>query len=202
MGWRRRLGFLLTLAGFWFFSDQLTKFLVLDHLSYVPNGSANAGIWQRFLHGQHAIASGPVTVFDSWWHLQYAENGGGAFSLLAGLQESLRRPLFITAGILSISLLIAYYFVSDPSLRVRRWGLAIVIGGALGNFVDRVRLHHVIDFIVWHVGSRYYWPSFNVADAAVAIGAVLLILEPRLKVGPGKSPIGNSTPGGAPAQTG
>jgi signal peptidase II len=87
------------------------------------------------------------------------------------------QPLLLSALSLAALLAIAYYFVRlPPSARLPRVALALVLGGALGNLVDRIRLGYVVDFI--HVYWRQHaWPDFNVADSAITVGVVLLILD-------------------------
>jgi signal peptidase II len=63
-----------------------------------------------------------------------------------------------------------------PQQRLQALALTLVMGGALGNVIDRVRFGAVVDFVQWHVAG-YYWPAFNVADSAITLGAVLLVIE-------------------------
>jgi signal peptidase II len=151
--WPARLGFLLFVGGAWFVADQVTKQMA------------------------HEGARTRVAVFDSWWHFYYVENRAGAFGLFSNISESWRMPFFYVVGTLCIGFLIAYYFSLPPTLKLPQWALAIMIGGALGNFADRVRLRYVVDFIQWHVGDHFYWPTFNIADTAVVVGAALMILD-------------------------
>ena len=80
-------------------------------------------------------------------------------------------------SIVASFLILNYYVRSPEALKMRRWALALVFGGAIGNFIDRIRLGYVIDFIDWHMKDSYHWPTFNVADAAISIGVVLLLIE-------------------------
>jgi signal peptidase II len=101
-------------------------------------------------------------------------NKGAAFSFLA--QESgWQRPAFI-AFALAASVVLSVLIVRNPGKTLFRSGLALVLGGALGNVVDRIRFGHVVDFVDFHA-MGWHWPAFNVADSAITVGAAILILE-------------------------
>lgn len=107
-------------------------------------------------------------------------NTGAAFSLLADA-SGWQRYFFITLGA-GVSIGIIYWLRTLPA-KVAPWlplGLTLVMGGALGNVIDRVRLGHVVDFLHFH-WDRAYFPAFNVADTAITIGAGLLILDALLE---------------------
>jgi signal peptidase II len=117
-----------------------------------------------------------VPIIDGFLSLSHVHNRGAAFGVLS--EASLPfQPVLLSALSLAALLAIVYYFVRlPPSARLPRVALALVLGGALGNLVDRVRLGHVVDFI--HVYWRQHvWPDFNVADSAITVGVVLLILD-------------------------
>lgn len=110
-----------------------------------------------------------MPYFD--WYLTY--NKGAAFSFLAD-QGGWQRWFFaILTTIISIVLLV-WLKKLEPEQKYTAIALCLIIGGAIGNLIDRVALGHVIDFIQIWLGT-YPWPSFNVADMAISIGAVLLI---------------------------
>jgi signal peptidase II len=112
-----------------------------------------------------------LPVFD----LTLLHNTGAAFSFLAG--QSGWQRWFFTVLALGVSMLIIYWLYRLP--RAQRWtgaALALVVGGALGNVIDRMRLGYVIDFIHVHWHDAYF-PAFNVADSAISVGAVMLALE-------------------------
>ena len=115
--------------------------------------------------------SEPVTSF---FNLVMVYNKGAAFSFLAD-QQGWQRYLF--AGIsLAASLLIIWMLRRNPSQRLFCWALALILGGAIGNLIDRLAYGHVIDFLdVYFYG--WHWPAFNVADSAITIGAGLFILD-------------------------
>jgi len=116
-----------------------------------------------------------VTVVDGLWRMRYAENTGAAFSSFAG-RGILGRIGLVLAPLAGLLFAAWWLRRAKPEDRLARLGLALFVGGGLGNLLDRVRLSYVVDFIQWHWHDRWAWPTFNVADAAVLLGAALLIL--------------------------
>ncbi len=168
---RKRALFLAAVALPVIIADQITKFLVVKNLT-VGKPEAFDRFWSQahpFAHGTHEVAS--------WWSFQYVENPGAAWGLLAGLPEGLRAPFFLLVSLGAMAMILYYVFRSPEDMRLRQWALALVFGGAIGNFVDRIRLGYVIDFVDWHLHDVYHWPTFNVADAGISIGVVLLLIE-------------------------
>ena len=101
-------------------------------------------------------------------------NTGAAFSFLAGA-GGWQRPFFIVIAVAAIAL-IGWLLLRHPGERLFCAGLALVLGGAIGNLWDRIQLGHVVDFVLLHAGG-WHFPAFNVADSAITIGAGLLILD-------------------------
>jgi signal peptidase II len=120
-----------------------------------------------------------IPVIPGFMQFQFAENSGMAFGLLQNLPEAWRTPFFF--GITAVAvLIIAHLFRQAPggSLRLPL-ALSFILSGALGNLTDRFRWGSVVDFIkvqVWPP-SRYYWPTFNLADTFITICIVLLVLD-------------------------
>lgn len=112
--------------------------------------------------------------------LTHVRNPGGAFSFLAQLPPDLEwlRPLFFIgmAG-LAIVLLLGFFARLPGDARLSSLSLGAILGGALGNLVDRLRIGEVVDFIDVHLWSGYTWPTFNVADSAIVVGVALLLVE-------------------------
>jgi len=135
-------------------ADQLAKWAVLEHF---------AGREPRV----------PITGF---LNLVLVCNKGAAFSFLADA-PGWQTPLFI-AFALAAAILCGVLIVRNPGKRLFCSGLALVAGGALGNLIDRVRFGCVVDYLDFYLLERWpHWPAFNVADSAITIGAVLLILD-------------------------
>ncbi len=119
------------------------------------------------------LAGSSLRVFD-WFDLQLAYNKGAAFSFLSQA-GGWQRWFFIAVASVASLVILAWLRRLGPGERTTAMALGLILGGALGNLIDRVLWGHVIDFIVWHYRD-WYWPAFNVADSAISVGAVLLIL--------------------------
>src|SRR5574341_102714 len=117
-----------------------------------------------------------IEVIPGFFRLSYATNRGVAFSLLADSQFDLRWAL--AAISLVAALFVVSYFRRAPAAMARlNVALALLLAGIIGNLIDRVRLGEVVDFIELHWRDLYSWPTFNLADSAICVGAVLLALE-------------------------
>jgi signal peptidase II len=101
-------------------------------------------------------------------------NKGAAFSFLSD-QPGWQRYFFTGISTLA-SLFIVWMLKRNPTQRLFCWALALILGGALGNLIDRVAYGHVIDFLDFHLAG-WHWPAFNVADSAITVGALLFVLD-------------------------
>ena len=107
------------------------------------------------------------------WTLMH--NKGVAFSFLAN-QSGWQRWFLSVLAIVIVAWLLVWLYQNSKQMKLQNISLALVIGGALGNVCDRLLLGHVIDFIELHY-HEHFWPAFNVADSAICLGAVLLIID-------------------------
>ncbi len=139
------------LAGLVVVFDQISKWVVLSNLR-----------------------PGEMIYVAPFWNWVLTFNPGAAFSFLAD-QPGWQR-WFFTVLALAISGWIALELRRHPEQKLLSLALALIMGGALGNVIDRVRFGAVVDFVQWHVAG-YYWPAFNVADSAISVGAVLLVFS-------------------------
>lgn len=116
-----------------------------------------------------------IPVVDGFFNLVYIRNRGIAFGLLNSADHSLGFYIQVPAVIVAV-LIIGWWLHKLPDEDKHLFiGLALIIGGAIGNLIDRLRLGEVIDFLDFHIGS-YAWPSFNLADSAITIGAIYLAI--------------------------
>jgi signal peptidase II len=123
---------------------------------------------------------GVVEVWNNHLTLVLARNRGGAWGLLQSTSENVRRPFFLLVSVAAIAFIMTLYRRLLPRQRALRWGLPLVLGGALGNVLDRIRYGQVIDFIDVHVlwkGADRHWPTFNVADIAICVGVGLMAID-------------------------
>ena len=132
--------------------DQWTKAVALASLEYLK----------------------PVPFIDGFWNWTLVHNYGAAFSFLSDAGGWQR--WFFTGLAIVISLGLAVWLARTPRGDWRTaLPFALVVAGAVGNVIDRIRFGYVVDFVDWYVGN-HHWPAFNVADACIVAGAVLLVL--------------------------
>jgi signal peptidase II len=183
--WTPRAKVFAIIAAAVFVVDQWTKFWAVGRLTqafHSPAGTLGfAGQVARFWHHKHPTRDGAVTVLDDFWHFRYVENPGAAWGFLARSADWFRTPFFLIVSVVAMYFIVSYFRKSETWQRVLRVALALVFGGAVGNFFDRIRLGYVIDFIDWHWYDRATWPTFNIGDSAISVGVGLLIVDMLLQ---------------------
>jgi signal peptidase II len=117
---------------------------------------------------------GQSETITSYFNLVMVYNKGAAFSFLSD-QPGWQRYFFTAVSVIA-SLFILWMLRRNPTQRLFCWALALILGGAVGNLIDRIAYGHVIDFLDFHVGG-WHWPAFNVADSAITVGAILFVLD-------------------------
>jgi signal peptidase II len=122
-----------------------------------------------FLHESFVVIGGFLNI-------TYVRNPGAAFSFLADAPPTFRFVFFVTVTVLAIILVLTYIARSKIEEPFMTFALSLILSGAVGNLIDRVRFGEVVDFIDVYIGS-HHWPAFNVADSAISVGAVILLLE-------------------------
>jgi len=134
--------------------DQATKLLV-DRL--------------MALHESHQ-------VLDGFLRLTYVRNRGAAFGILSDAELPYQSALFSALSLAALTAIALYAWRLPAQSRLPKMALAMIMGGAVGNLIDRMRLGYVIDFVDAYLGP-HHWPAFNVADSAISIGVALLIVD-------------------------
>ncbi|MEW6732564.1 MAG: signal peptidase II [Acidobacteriota bacterium] len=117
-----------------------------------------------------------ISVIDGFFKLSYTENPGIAFGLFSDSQHILKIWLLAAISIIAIGLVVYFAIKSPPDKRLLLIALMFVLGGVIGNLIDRIVYGVVIDFIEFYIGERH-WPNFNIADTAICVGAVLLSID-------------------------
>lgn len=145
----------------------MTRWLGIAAILIILDQITKIAITSTFVYGETM----PVTSF---FNLVLVYNKGAAFSFLAS-ESGWQRHFFTVVGI-GASVFIIYLLKKNPGERLLCWALTLILGGAIGNVIDRVLYGHVIDFLDIYVGN-WHWPAFNVADSAICIGAVLYIYD-------------------------
>ena len=119
----------------------------------------------------------PIEIIPGYLRLSYWENSGVAFGLFDNF-ASVWKPYVLAAMAIIAVIIIVLYSVHMPADRkLLQTALAIMTGGILGNFVDRIVRGYVIDFIDFHIRDIYAWPTFNAADSAITVGIALLLID-------------------------
>lgn len=123
------------------------------------------------------VTNRDVVIIKDYWDFQYTRNPGAAFGFLADTDSPYKEHFFFIISIIAIGL-IAYIIRSIAiQQQLMIWGLSLIAGGAIGNFIDRIRFNYVIDFILWKYTDAHRWPTFNVADALICAGVGLMFIE-------------------------
>lgn len=135
-------------------ADQATKWLVIQRL---------------VLYEDVPLISGLLS-------LQHVRNSGAVFGFLSGTEIPGKAYLFALMSACALAALTYYARTIPKEERLPRFALALVIGGAIGNLIDRVRFGYVVDFVKMYWGT-HVWPNYNVADSAISIGLVLLVID-------------------------
>ncbi len=118
-----------------------------------------------------------IVVIPGFFDVTHVQNTGAAFGLFAGA-TSPYRPILLNAVAFAVFVLVLVYAFKSP-VHWKRLQLALagILGGAVGNLIDRIGSGSVTDFLRLHAADRWEWPSFNVADSAITVGVVLLALD-------------------------
>lgn len=154
-------------------STSLTPWLGIATIIVLLDQITKITITRLFTYGE----SLPVTSF---FNLVLAHNKGAAFSFLAA-ESGWQRYLF-TGIAVAATIFILYLLKRHAGQRLFCWALALILGGAIGNLIDRVMYGYVVDFLDFYLG-KWHWPAFNVADMAIVGGAALFILDELRRVG-------------------
>jgi signal peptidase II len=128
---------------------------------------------------ERAFDYGDVKAITGFFNLVLTYNKGAAFSFLAS--ASGWQAHFLTVVGIAASIFILYLLGRHGNQRLFSLALALILGGAIGNVIDRIAYGHVIDFLDFHAGG-WHWPAFNIADSAIVGGAMLLVLDELLRV--------------------
>jgi len=134
--------------------DQWTKSLVVEKLP----------LYQR------------VEVIQGFFNLTHVRNTGGAFGIFGGEKGGLGSILFVVVSLIAIGAIVFLFLKIKENEKTLAFSFSLILSGAVGNLIDRLRYGEVVDFLDFHL-SNYHWPAFNVADSAICIGIGLMALE-------------------------
>jgi len=118
-----------------------------------------------------------VAVIEGFLYLTHVRNPGAAFGLLAGWPASMRLAGFVGVSLVAVVVVMMLYRGLAPGERLKTCGLALVLGGTIGNVIDRVWRGEVVDFLHFDLWGGFAWPDFNLADLFIVCGVAILVLE-------------------------
>lgn len=138
--------------------------------------------WTKWLVADRIDTHEAVPIIPNFFQLVHVRNTGAAFGIGANAESQLV-PLMLNAGAIAVFCVVVVYALrSAVTDRLLQSGLHLILGGAIGNLIDRFRFRYVVDFLdvyaTWG-GREHHWPAFNVADSAICIGIGLLFLDMR-----------------------
>ena len=137
-------------------------------------------IWTKALVLRRIDLHEAIPVIPNFFQLVHVRNTGAAFGIGANAASKLV-PLLLNIGALAVfGVVVVYALRSSVTDRVLQTGLHLILGGAVGNLLDRFRFGYVVDFLDVYIG-RHHWPAFNVADSAICIGIALLFFDMKKK---------------------
>lgn len=125
------------------------------------------------------LQGGQFITLTSFLNIVLAYNKGAAFSFLASA-SGWQRYFFTGVSVIAV-LFILYFMRKNAGQKLFCWAFSLILGGAIGNLIDRVLYGQVTDFIDFHIGA-WHWPAFNVADSAITIGAILFVIDELRRV--------------------
>lgn len=171
-------------------ADQGTKYLAVSRLTDALDGREGLSRVSGFMsernldndpreEGARRRVTRPYRFIEDYWHFRYVENPGAAWGMFGNLPEPVRKAFFHVVSLAALAFILQLYRRTEPSQRLVRVALALITGGALGNFMDRLVRGYVIDFIDWHWRNQpgMRWPTFNIADAAICVGVAFMLLD-------------------------
>jgi signal peptidase II len=135
--------------------DQLTKWWISRTLGYADE----------------------IPVIDGFFHITHVRNPGAAFGILATSPEPVRIFFFIGVTLVAIALILSFFHKLAPGDRFSALSLGLILAGAIGNLIDRLRFGEVVDFLHFRLWGGYTWPDFNLADSFIVVGVMLLVIE-------------------------
>jgi signal peptidase II len=130
----------------------------------------------KWLVSQNVSLHDSLPIVPGFFRLTHVENRGAAFGLFSESPSEWKVAVLILFSLIALVVVSALLWKNSHAMTVTGVGLALIMGGALGNLWDRLLAGHVVDFLDFSVGG-YHWPAFNVADSAIVMGALLLVTE-------------------------
>ena len=132
--------------------------------------------WTKVLATRNLSNFRPVVLIENFFQLILVKNKGAAFGLMSGMEDPARSIIFGVISIFAFIVFIYVYRTCTPGGWMVPVAVGLIMGGAIGNIIDRVRLGYVVDYLDFFIGG-YHWPTFNLADSCITVGVSLLLLQ-------------------------
>ncbi len=145
---------LATVAGTFIALDQLTK---------------------MYIHTKFGLGDS-IAVIPDFFNITYVRNTGAAFGIFRDAQETFRQIFFLSMPPIALAIILTMLRSVENRDRIQILALSLIFGGAIGNYIDRLRFGYVIDFLDFHYQHTWSYPAFNVADSAIVVGVGLLLV--------------------------
>lgn len=149
---------------------KLILFFTFVVLIIVVDQASKIYVYQNFHLGES------VKVIDGFFNFTYVQNRGAAFGFGGGFDNWFRYTLFLFVPVVACIYLVYALIKSASGPLIMTWAYALILGGAIGNLIDRFRLDFVVDFFDFYIG-KHHFATFNVADSAISLAAILIIVD-------------------------
>ncbi len=126
---------------------------------------------------QHLSYSDRIPVIEGLFYLTHVRNTGAAFGLFADGDPTFRIVFFVSVSLLAMGIIASFFRKLAPGDRLSALALGLILAGATGNLIDRIRHGEVVDFLHFRLWGGYSWPDFNFADSFIVVGVGILVLE-------------------------
>lgn len=128
---------------------------------------------KTYIHTQFNLGES-IAVIEGFFNITYVRNMGAAFGMLADTPEPFRKLFFLSIPVIAVIVIFFMLRTTPDHDRIQIYALSSIAGGALGNYVDRLKYGYVVDYLDFHFKHHYTYPAFNIADSAIVTGVFLL----------------------------
>lgn len=132
--------------------------------------------WTKFIIVQRFLLYQKVEVIQGFFNIIHVRNTGGAFGIFGGEKGGFGSILFVVVSLIAIGVILFLFIRIKDEEKTLALSFSLILSGAIGNLIDRLRYGEVIDFLDFYISSTH-WPAFNIADSAICIGIGLMALE-------------------------
>lgn len=126
-----------------------------------------------YIHTQFQLGES-IPVIRNFFNITYVRNTGAAFGILSDSHETFRHIFFLAVPLIAVIIIFMMLRSTPDNDKWQIWALSGIAGGALGNYIDRLRFGYVVDFLDFHFREIYSYPAFNIADSAIVCGVIIL----------------------------